>query len=312
MNGRCLLRKVPGAGAILLSTVRVGKRLAGGELLEERIRSVGVMRVHKGFIRDLAPSLGEDTVEYHLVLGEQRIGLNRLIGAHVRLAFEGERRCIHCDRKSNKLFNNGYCWPCFQTLARNDLCQVKPHLCHYETCREQEWGDAHCMIPTYVYLAKSSDVKVGITRNVPGRWMDQGAVEAVPIALVPTRKMAGDLELILSEHIADKTNWRKMLKGDVVDTPILAVRERILGLVPEDFRAYILADEAVRNFTYPVAEVPEKIASHNLEKAPAEGRLLGIKGNYLILSTGVCNVGKFAGFLVSFEADDPATEAAAG
>lgn len=264
--------------------------------------AVGVKLVYKGIIRDLKPSLGEDLVQYELVLGEDQIPLNPLIGSHVRLSFEGERRCIHCDRKSNKLFNNGYCWPCFQTLARNDLCQVKPHLCHYETCREQEWGDLHCMIPTHVYLAKSSDVKVGITRNIPGRWMDQGAVEAVLIALVPTRKMAGDLELALSAHIADKTNWRRMLKGEVSQTSILQVREQILALAPDDFAGYLLHDEPVRHFAYPVAELPEKIASHDIEKAPAEGRLLGVKGNYLILNTGVLNLPKFTGYLVSFEA----------
>ncbi|MFZ5814969.1 MAG: DUF2797 domain-containing protein [Bacillota bacterium] len=264
-----------------------------------------------GMIRDLLPRLGEETVHYSLVLDKQEIPLNPLIGREVKLSFTGERRCVHCGRKSNKLFNNGSCWPCFQNLAVNDMCQVKPHLCHYETCREQAWGDAHCMIPTYVYLAKSSDIKVGITRNVPGRWMDQGAVEAIPIALVPTRKMAGELELFLSNHLQDKTNWRKMLKGEVVETPILEVRERILGLIPDDYRGYLLQDEPVRNFAYPVTELPEKIASHDIEKAPAEGRLLGIKGSYLILNTGVLNVPKFSGYLVSFEAPG-AAEAAAG
>jgi hypothetical protein len=261
---------------------------------------------------DLDAALGEDGVVYRLQLGKQWIALNPLIGRQVRLAFEGEKRCIHCDRKVNKLFNGGYCWPCFQNLARNDLCQVKPSLCHYETCREQAWGDAHCMIPTYVYLAKSSDIKVGITRNVPGRWMDQGAVEAVPIALVPTRKMAGDLELFLTDHIADKTNWRKMIKGEVTAESIREVRERILALIPPDFQGYILPDEAVRSFNYPVTGLPAKIASHDLEKGPAAGRLLGIKGSYLIFDTGVLNVPKFAGFGVSLQADGLDREAAAG
>lgn len=266
----------------------------------------------KGIIKDLDAVLGDDGVIYRLQIGEQWISLNPLIGGQVRLAFEGEKRCIHCGRKANKLFNSGYCWPCFQGLARNDLCQVKPELCHYETCREPEWGDTYCMIPTYVYLAKSSDIKVGITRNLPGRWLDQGAVQAVPIALVPTRKMAGELELILSRHIPDKTNWRKMLKGEVVETDIREVRAQMLALIPPDFRGYILPDESVRNFQYPVTQLPEKIASHDLEKAPAEGKLLGIKGSYLILDSGVLNVPKFAGFCVSLEAEHLERAAAAG
>lgn len=267
--------------------------------------------MYKGMIRDLDARLGDGVVLYHLQLGEQRIALNPLIGSDIVISFEGERRCIHCGRKSNKLFNGGSCWPCFQNLACNDMCQVKPHLCHYETCRDQAWGDAHCMIPTYVYLAKSSDVKVGITRNVPGRWMDQGAVEAVPIALVPTRKMAGELELYLSQQMPDKTNWRKMLKGEVALTPLLEVRERVLGLIPEEYRGYLLTDEQVRSFQYPVDELPEKIASHDLEKGAAAGKLLGIKGSYLILNTGVLNIPKFTGYSVSLQAE-LASGAAAG
>jgi len=267
--------------------------------------------VYKGIIKDLCANLGDGVVLYSLQLGEQLIPLNPLIGSQITVTFEGEKRCVHCNRKSNKLFNSGYCWPCFQNLAQNDMCQVKPHLCHYETCREQAWGDTHCMIPTYVYLAKSSDIKVGITRNVPGRWMDQGAVEAVPIALVPTRKMAGELELFLSQHMPDKTNWRKMLKGEVVETSLLEAREKVLGMIPEEFRGYLLSGEQLRTFQYPVNEYPEKVASHDLEKGPAEGKLLGIKGSYLILNTGVLNVPKFTGFSVSVQAES-ASEAAAG
>jgi len=254
-----------------------------------------------GILRDLIPTVREDTVQYSLQVGEERIPLNPLIGVTVRLTFQGEKRCIYCDRKSTKLFNNGYCWPCFQRLARNDICQVRPALCHYETCREPTWGDEHCMIPTYVYLAKSSAIKVGISRSLPGRWLDQGAVEAVPIALAPTRKVAGELELLLSQHLPDKTNWRRMLKGEVSAESLLAVRSRVMELIPAEYRPYVLANEPVRQFRYPVAEVPEKITVCDIEKAPAEGRLLGIKGSYLILSCGVVNVPKFLGYVVSFE-----------
>lgn len=283
-----------------------GTLFARGELIGE-----GVGYVYKGIIRDMATSIGDGVVTYELQLGSEFIALNPLIGSQITLTFEGEKRCVHCNRKSNKLFNSGSCWPCFQNLASNDMCQVKPHLCHYETCREQAWGDAHCMIPTYVYLAKSSDIKVGITRNVPGRWMDQGAVEAVPIALVPTRKMAGELELFLSQQMPDKTNWRKMLKGEITEESLLETRERVLAIIPEEFRGYLLSDEHVRTFAYPVTEVPEKIASHDIEKAPAEGKLLGIKGNYLILNTGVLNVSKFTGYSVSLKVE-AAAEVAAG
>ncbi|MBY6276203.1 DUF2797 domain-containing protein [Symbiobacterium thermophilum] len=258
--------------------------------------------MYTGMIRDLLLRIGDGVVDYHLLLDEQEIALNPLLGGRVAIRFTGERRCVYCGRRASKLFNNGSCWPCFRRLAINDLCQVKPTLCHYETCREPEWGDAHCMIPTYVYLARSSDVKVGITRSLPGRWLDQGAVEAVPIARVPNRKMAGELEAFLTQYVADKTNWRRMLKGEVADADLLAERSRLLELIPAEFRPYVLPDEEVRSFTYPLKAPPPKLASCDLEKGDVEGTLLGMKGSYLVLDTGVLNVPKFAGYVVTFEA----------
>lgn len=266
----------------------------------------------KGYVKDIRPEYGA-VVQYTLLLGEERLPLNELIGASVRLEHNGDKRCTFCNRAVKKLFPNGSCYPCFIGRAENDLCVVKPHTCHYDTCRDQKWGDANCMIPTYLYIAKSSDVKVGISKAIPKRWMDQGAVEAVPIALLPTRVMAGELEAFLSQHMPDKTDWRKMLKAEVVDTPLLDVRQRVLDLVPEQYRAYLLADQEPTAINYPVQGLPEKLASHDLDKAPAAGTLLGIKAKYLILSTGVLNIPKFAGYYVALstgaEAEAAATRA---
>lgn len=250
-----------------------------------------------GFLRDLVAELA-DVVSYRLEIGDQVVELNGLIGRHLRLEHTGAKACTRCGRRANKLFDHGYCYPCFRSRPETDLCQMKPHECHYETCRDQAWGDEHCMIPTYVYLAKSSDVKVGISRSIPKRWMDQGAVEAVPIALLPTRKLAGELEYFLSRHMPDKTNWRKMLKGEVTETPLAEVQQRVLTLVPEEYRAYLLAESEAVGLTYPVTAVPEKITSHNLDKGAAGGKLLGIKGRYLILDTGVLNLANFVGYEV--------------
>jgi len=50
-------------------------------------------------------------------------------------------------------------------------------------------------------------------------------------------------------------------------------------------------------FNFPVLEYPTKIVSHNLDKNPhVEGQLLGIKGQYLILDTGVINIRKYTGY----------------
>jgi hypothetical protein len=62
---------------------------------------------------------------------------------------------------------------------------MKPETCHYHlgTCREPDWAQNHCFRPHIVYLANSSGVKVGITRKtqIPTRWLDQGASQALPI-----------------------------------------------------------------------------------------------------------------------------------
>ena len=69
------------------------------------------------------------------------------------------------------------------------------------------------MQPHSVYLSFTSDVKVGVTRKsqVPTRWIDQGAIEAIEIAELPNRYLAGICEIELKKYFKDKTNWRTML-----------------------------------------------------------------------------------------------------
>ena len=63
-----------------------------------------------------------------------------------------------------------------------------------------------------------------------------------------------------------------------------------------------LDHEAVVDISYPVTEYPHKVTSLNFDKTPViEGTLLGIKGQYLILDTGVLNVRKFSGYHVDIE-----------
>jgi hypothetical protein len=53
------------------------------------------------------------------------------------------------------------------------------------------------MQPHYVYLANSSGLKVGLTRasQIPTRWLDQGAAQALLCVRVPTRRQAGLVEV---------------------------------------------------------------------------------------------------------------------
>ena len=181
-----------------------------------------------GHLEKMHTSLDENgSVEYQLPLDEQRIPLNKFIGSRVSLEHLGDIHCIHCGRRSKKSFSQGYCYPCFTKLPQCDSCIMSPEKCHFHhgTCRDPEWGEKFCFTDHFVYLANSSGVKVGITRGnqLPTRWIDQGATQGLPIFRVQTRYQAGLIEDRLREHIADKTHWQRMLKGnaDAVDLTVL-------------------------------------------------------------------------------------------
>ncbi len=252
-----------------------------------------------------------DQVQYHLPLGETELPMNPLLGQHIGLSFNGQINCIACNRKTNKSFSQGYCYPCFKRLAQCDSCIVSPEKCHYDagTCREPEWGESNCMIDHFVYLANTSGLKVGITRHsqVPTRWMDQGATQAQPIFRVSTRLQSGLVETLFKNHVADKTSWQAMLKGDAEPRDLERERQRLVAECAQELSALQQAHglnaitelEAAEEtcINYPVLEHPTKVKSFNLDKQPElEGTLLGIKGQYLIFDTGVINMRKYAGY----------------
>ena len=252
-------------------------------------------------------------VRYSMMLDGQEVPINEAIGKTLTLTYTGEINCVNCDRKTKKSFNQGYCYPCLRSLAQCDMCIVKPELCHYEagTCREPKWGEDHCLQPHYVYLANSSGVKVGITRGtqIPTRWIDQGAVQALPIMQVSERLLSGLVETELKQYVSDKTSWQKMLKGNIKAVDLLNVRDELLeqsehafDVLTQQFgeEAIIyLEDEEPIDIEYPVLEYPQKVKSFNFDKTPeVTGTLMGIKGQYLIFDTGVINIRKFGGYQV--------------
>lgn len=257
---------------------------------------------------------GEIRPEYILPLGEMRLELNPLVGRELRLRASGTINCVACGRETKKSFNQGYCFPCVRKLAECDICIVSPEKCHYDagTCRDQKWADGHCMQPHYVYLSNTSGVKVGITRGtqIPTRWIDQGATQALPIFAVRTRHQSGLLEALLKQHVADRTDWRRMLRGEPEPVELAAKRDELLSACADELgelRERVGADiqpleESVVHLSYPVQAYPEKIKSLNFDKTPEiAGTLLGIKGQYLILDTGVLNIRKFGGYHLEVE-----------
>jgi hypothetical protein len=188
---------------------------------------------------------------------------------------------------------------------------MSPERCHYDkgTCREPAWGEEFCMQSHIVYLANSTGIKVGITRpsQVPTRWIDQGAIQALPIMRVASRQLSGFVEVIYKAHVSDKTHWQRMLKGEGEPLDLRALRDDLYPLVRAEIEALQathginavmpVTDVEPIDISYPVLQYPVKVSSMNLEKTPeVGGTLQGIKGQYLIFDTGVINLRKYTGY----------------
>lgn len=250
-------------------------------------------------------------IDYHLPIGDELVHMNPLIGQNIQIIFNGEIKCLNCERATKKSYSQGYCYVCMTKLARCDTCIMSPEKCHFDkgTCREPEWAEEFCMTDHIVYLANSSGLKVGITRvnQMPTRWIDQGAIQALPIMRVSTRQISGLVEVAFKAFTADKTNWRKMLKNEVEPLDLIGKRDHLLEQVKDSLNALtnqyginniqLLEDAKPLDFDYPVTEYPTKVTSYNLDKSPiVEGKLMGIKGQYLILDGGVINLRKYTSY----------------
>ncbi|CAD5109779.1 DUF2797 domain-containing protein [Zestomonas carbonaria] len=272
-----------------------------------------MVELARGALSKMAAQL-EAPVQYAFRLGDDQVPVNPLIGQRVRLEYLGAIHCIHCGRRTKTSFSQGYCYPCMQKLAQCDVCIMSPEKCHYDdgTCREPAWGEQFCMTDHVVYLANSSGIKVGITRatQIPTRWLDQGASQALPILRVATRQQSGLVEDLLRSRVPDRTNWRALLKGDAEPLDLVAIREGLFDHCADGLRALQqrfglqaiqpLPDAQPVEIRYPVGAYPAKITSFNLDKDPlAEGTLLGIKGQYLLFDTGVINIRKYTAYQIA-------------
>ncbi|MCG9696899.1 DUF2797 domain-containing protein [Shewanella sp. Isolate11] len=270
-----------------------------------------------GNIRKMRSSLDANgQVNYQLPLSEHLVEMNPLIGQQITLTHTGNIYCCNCNKKTKKSFSQGHCFVCMKKLASCDMCIMKPETCHFAqgTCREPQWGEDNCFVPHYVYLSNTSGLKVGITRHtqLPTRWIDQGATQGLPILKVSSRQLSGLVEVELAKMIADKTNWRTMLKGNAEPLDLTVQANELLPQI--ETRLHELAmehgeyaierlNESIVDIDYPVSEFPSKIASHNFDKNPVvSGTLMGIKGQYLIFDTGVINLRKFTSYEISVTA----------
>lgn len=255
-------------------------------------------QLHKMIARNESP------VKYLLKKDEAELCLNDYIGKQISFRFLNEIICTSCGRKTSKSFFQGFCFPCFKNSPEAAECIVNPELCraHLGEGRDVEWEEKNHNTPHSVYLSNTTGIKVGVTRNtqIPSRWIDQGATEALVLAETPNRYLAGCIEVALKSHIADKTAWQRMLKFEHIPYDLSLRKSELVAHLPEELRQYVIEDEAVTQIKFPVTQYPEKVKSISLDKEPYFcNTLMGIKGQYLIFDTGqVFNVRKHSGYSV--------------
>ena len=248
---------------------------------------------------------GISPVQYFLPVGDAEIHLNQLLGKQVSLQFTGQINCISCGKQTKTSFGQGFCYNCLQTAPEASESVIRPELskAHLGIARDMEWAEKHDLIDHFVYLALSSEVKVGVTRHhqIPTRWIDQGASAAIKLACAPNRHIAGIIEVFLKRFYTDKTDWREMLKNEINSTAdLLDEKGKALKLLSSELRKYAEPDNTITNIEYPVIQFPQKINSLSFDKqATITGKLSGIKGQYLIFAdSSVLNIRKHNGYWI--------------
>lgn len=261
---------------------------------------------YEGVLSKMQTEFG-NPIQYYLVFENSFLNINQLLNKEVEINFVGYQ-CLNCQKKK-KIFRQGFCYDCFYSSAAVGDWIMKPELSTAHLGiqdRDLAYEEKVQLQPHIVYLALSSEVKVGVTRKtqMPTRWIDQGAVQAISIVEVPNRYLAGITEVALKSHYADKTNWRKMLTNATEPIDLIAERLKVENLIPAEVQEYFhLQKNDLYEMNYPVLEYPNKVNSLSLEKTPSfKGKLMGVKGQYLIFENGtVFNVRGSEGYVVRLE-----------
>ncbi|MAP54109.1 DUF2797 domain-containing protein [Altibacter sp.] len=243
-------------------------------------------------------------IQYYLVFENDFLNVNQLLDKTISINFL-RYQCLNCELEK-KIFRQGFCYDCFYAIPQAADWVMRPELSTAHLDKEDRdlaYERKVQLQPHVVYLANSSSVKVGVTRKsqIPTRWIDQGAHEAIEIVEVPNRYLAGITEVALKDHISDKTNWRTMLKNEVTDEDLVAWRNKLRPFIPAEAAEYFIESNTETNLEFPVLQYPTKLNSLNLEKSPYfEGVLKGIKGQYLLFEDNtVFNVRGSEGYVVS-------------
>lgn len=257
----------------------------------------------EGVLRKMRTEIGKP-IQYYLVFETDFLNVNQVLDKELNLAFI-KYQCLHCG-EDRPIYRQGFCRTCFFEIPAAGDWIIRPELstAHLDQeDRDIEYEKQLQLQPHIVYLANSSNIKVGVTRKsqIPTRWIDQGAHEAIAVVEVPNRYLAGITEVALKSHLSDKTNWRKMLTNTLVDEDLESWRMKLRDYIPEEARAYFMAHVEETHLEFPVIRYPKKVRSLSLEKTPFyKGVLKGIKGQYLIFEDDtVFNIRGSEGYYVT-------------
>jgi Protein of unknown function (DUF2797) len=266
----------------------------------------------EGNIRKMNSAL-DNVVQYHLPLYdilEQNhfVDINKMIGTQIQMTFLHQIHCVVTGKKIRKAFGEGMSYDAFMNSPMASPSIIRPELSRIHegiALRDFEWEMKHHMTPHTVYLSQTAGVKVGVTRNtqIPYRWIDQGAVKAIRLAETPYRQAAGLIEVALKDYISDKTNWQRMLKGEIDEVDMLKLKKQMIEFVPDNMRQYVSTDNEVVEIKYPILANPPKVKSLKLYREPIiEKKLMGVKGQYLIFDDStVLNVRSHSGYRIILE-----------
>lgn len=241
--------------------------------------------LYKGVLTKMQTEFGQP-IQYYLVFETDFLNMNQLLNKSMSMTLVGHQ-CLNCGL-DKPIYRQGFCQSCFFDIPQAADWIMRPELstAHLDKeDRDLEYEKKVQLQPHVVYLANSSHVKVGVTRKsqIPTRWIDQGAHEAIEIVEVPNRYLAGIAEVSLKDHVSDKTNWRNMLKNEVEDEDLVEWRQKLKKYLPQDTLDYFIENNTETHIEFPVLKFPLKPKSLNLEKTNSyTGKLVGIKGQYLI------------------------------
>ncbi len=257
---------------------------------------------YQGVLKKMQSEIG-NPIQYYLVFEKDFLNMNQVLDKQLQIDFI-KYQCLNCGL-DKPIYRQGFCKSCFYEIPSAGDWIMRPELSTAHLNKEDRdlaYEKKAQLQPHIVYLANSSNIKVGVTRKsqVPTRWIDQGAHEAIEIVEVPNRYLAGITEVALKEHVGDKTNWRKMVVNDVDDENLVEWRSKLLPFIPEEVLPYYIENNRETELDFPVLQYPKKIKTLNLKKTSNyNGVLKGIKGQYLLFEDGtVFNVRGNEGYYI--------------